>query len=202
MNTLNKTFNIGDKIISIPHNKSATVIDHMKDGMYFVIDDTGNHTMIYSNYWEFEDSPLILRPGDTVRHNETNQIGVIVGPAYDYGIRDSDLVLNGTMSSPEPLYFIDIPDRADYRENGGSKRKIIDSRNVLKIAKNKNPNTEPLKKESAKINVISSEQDYQNLAKNVASLAKNVSSKKVLSKDEPTYDAYDIVSPRINIKRV
>jgi hypothetical protein len=177
---MNKTFNIGDKIISIPHNKLATVIDHMKDDTYYVVDDKGNRSMIYSNYWELEDSPVILRPGDTVYHNVTKKIGKIIGPAYDYGNKVSDLVVNGSMSGPEPLYFIDTDDRADYREQNGNKRKIIDSRNVLKFVENKTSvNNETL----VKTNRNGSD---PNLSKNVSSFA--------LHSDKPTYDKYDMIA--------
>lgn len=127
-------FKAGDRVVSVPRNTKATIVAHIKDTEYFVdIETEGKieRQQIFSEYFELEDSPIILYPGDKVRHKLTQNDGTIIGPAFDFGLRFGELVTKGTMKTPEPLYFIDIPGSVDYREKEGQKRKIINSYNVI-----------------------------------------------------------------------
>ncbi|VBB18691.1 hypothetical protein YASMINEVIRUS_1222 [Yasminevirus sp. GU-2018] len=122
-------FTRGDKIVSIPRNEVVEVLDDLGDGKYTVIDGEGSQRMIYDNFWELETSPLVLHPGDRVRHKKTLIVGTIVGPAVDYGERDDGLLTAGTMPTPEPLYFIETSGDSDYIASSTG-AKIVDARSV------------------------------------------------------------------------
>lgn len=127
-------FNPNDKIMSIPNNYEATVIKYLDNNIYEVnIYSLGiGIKQIHDSTWEKSESPLFFRKGERVRYVKTNNIGTIINPAINYGLRYSILTVKGSMSAPEPIYFIDIEGDVDYKTKN-DELKIVDARHLQRI---------------------------------------------------------------------